>query len=267
MRTSAAGERVRGRGGTESRGRQVERTDAWRVGVLVGPPGVLHTNDVRAVQRLAGNGAAAALVAQREAMLAPVAVQESTRRSTPEPVDASVARRLPIGVRASVGRRAFEPPTVPVQRFGALEHKVLGDRATRGREIELAPGLKVTYGDLVSLGGDLFGSVEEVMDLAKVSGAGKGTRGEIVYAVNEEVRGKDQPKLKLGWDQSAKAAVKERYYKLAADNVTHFVNIDKGDTGLGVKARHAKRALRVRSPDRQEGTLPGQRRRFVPAEP
>ena len=69
-------------------------------------------------------------------------------------------------------------------------------------------------------------------------------RGEIVYAVNEEVRAKFQPKLALPWDDTAKQAVKERYYALAADNTTHFLNIDQGDIALSVKARHGKRKRR-----------------------
>ncbi len=152
------------------------------------------------------------------------------------PVPAADARR-PGGVR-----RAVRPPAratgARVQRFAEGEHKALGDTATGQRTIHLAPDMPVTYGDLVALGGDLFGSWEEIVRLARIPGITRGTRGEVWYAILIKVRanleGRSEKDAEAEWlgrafDRHAKAAVEARYAVLAAGNISHFANPREGD--------------------------------------
>jgi hypothetical protein len=127
-----------------------------------------------------------------------------------------------------------------VQRFGELEHKEIGDRAVPGVEFRVSPLVTLTYGDLVAMG-DYFNSPDEIVSLAATSGTGKGTIGEVYYAVFVSIRGEDEKKL-MGemFDQTAKEAVNERFYKLAATNVSHFPNPRSGDITMDPRVK-AKR--------------------------
>jgi hypothetical protein len=142
-------------------------------------------------------------------------------------------------------RRAGGPTTrraTTVQRFGESEHKFIGDRATKGATIALAPGVVVTHGDLVGLGGDYFGSFDELNDLVLKPGIKKGTRGEVMYALHVRIR--DEPEsLNMGklFDDSAKTAVMSRYYELASDNPEHFTNPLKGDAKLSTRTKATRR--------------------------
>jgi hypothetical protein len=126
-----------------------------------------------------------------------------------------------------------------IQRFDAGEHKAIGDAATEGRKVSLAPGLVVTYGDLVALGGDYFGDWETVVRLARVEGITEGTQGEIRYALTVKVRPSAEGSSKAAaekagmgklFDEKAKAAVERRYNDLALHNIPHFPNPKKGDS-------------------------------------
>ena len=129
-----------------------------------------------------------------------------------------------------------------VQRFGESEHKFIGDRATGGAKITLAPGVVVTHGDLVGLGGDYFDSFQQLMDLVKVPGLGKGTLGEVMYALRVRIRDEpEKPLMGKLFDESAKQAVMKRYYDLASDNPEHFTNPRKGDAALSTKEKATRR--------------------------
>ena len=120
-----------------------------------------------------------------------------------------------------------------LQRFVESEHKLIGDLgSTRGPQLppklELSPGFEVTYGDMVAMGGDWFGSVQQMLDLAKVPGPGAGTREEVEYVLTVEIHGhKDKEE---DFSEAARKAAKGRYYKMAADNSSHFLNPREGDT-------------------------------------
>jgi hypothetical protein len=139
-------------------------------------------------------------------------------------------------VRISPGPGGHAP--VSVQRFDEGEHKAIGDAAAGGRTIFLAPGMPVTYGEVVSLAGDYFGDWPTLRNLAKHEGITEGTRGEVWYAVLVKVRtnaeGTDEKKAEadgLGkfFDRKAKDAVNARFMSLAVNNIAHFPNPKKGD--------------------------------------
>src|SRR5262249_11682937 len=70
-----------------------------------------------------------------------------------------------------------------------------------------------------------FSSPDEIASLANTPGLTKNTIGEVYYALFVSVRGEDEAKL-MGkkFDKTAKDAVMERFYKLAAKNTAHFPN-------------------------------------------
>ena len=63
------------------------------------------------------------------------------------------------------------------------------------QDLELAPGLTITYGDAVAMG-DYFGSFKSMQDLARIPGKGIGTRGEVMYVLWAKIWGNK----KDNWD-------------------------------------------------------------------
>ena len=134
----------------------------------------------------------------------------------------------------------LRPQQTPVvARFAELEHKAIGDRALQNVRYSLAPLVQMTHGDIVAMG-DYFSSPDEIASLAKTPGMRKGTLGEVYYALYVKIQGKDEKPMMGEWfDKSAKEAVNERFYKLAAKNVSDFHSPRTGDTELdqGTKAK------------------------------
>ncbi len=105
----------------------------------------------------------------------------------------------------------------PVQRFGSDEHRQLGDAAAGGATINLDigdPQSPLTQGDLVALSGDYFGSPAEIMSLAN-DDAGK---AQIRWARYDSMHRGNPGSI----SDETKKAVKDRYYRLAAGNMSHF---------------------------------------------
>ena len=129
-------------------------------------------------------------------------------------------------------------PAPQVARFLESEHKMIGDLGAMNGPglaptLELAPGFTVTYGDMVALSGDWFGSVKQLTDLAGQEGKGPGTREEVEYVLAVEIHGEKQREKEFS-DDVIKAA-KKRYYTLAADNTSHFLNPEEGDRDREVR--------------------------------
>ncbi|GEM_PF-917331 len=107
-----------------------------------------------------------------------------------------------------------------VQRFGSKEHQLIGDEATGG-ELMLTmdigdPEHPLTYGQMVALAGDYFQSVEEIRALADP----KNPEGQaqIRWAREDGMGIKATPPV----SKEAETAAKNRYYALAAVNISHF---------------------------------------------
>ena len=118
------------------------------------------------------------------------------------------------------------------QRFEPGEHREIGDAATRTRHgqtqtVELAPGYRVSYGDMVAMGGDYFTSIDEMRFLAGRPGKGGGTREELDYVRIVKVHGRKEQKL--NFSKEAREAADRRFYRLLASNASHFVNPVEGD--------------------------------------
>lgn len=107
-----------------------------------------------------------------------------------------------------------------VQRFGSKEHRDIGDEAALGERMLTLdigdPQQPLTYGQIVALAGDYFESIEEMRSLADP----KNPEGQaqIRWAREDALGIKGGPPIS---DTAAKAA-KDRYYSLAAKNISHF---------------------------------------------
>jgi hypothetical protein len=108
-----------------------------------------------------------------------------------------------------------------VEQFGGSEHKDLGDKAAGPVATVItygSPPQALSFGDVVALAGDYFGSYSELADLNRTA---KG-RDEIAWArwhcLGLKASGVPEPPA----IKEQKKAVLDRYYALAAANVSHF---------------------------------------------
>ncbi|MDQ2687506.1 MAG: DUF4157 domain-containing protein, partial [Armatimonadota bacterium] len=105
-----------------------------------------------------------------------------------------------------------------IQRFESDEHQKLGDAGSGNAtlDIDFGDNIPVTYGQMVALAGDYFGSVEEIKRLAGNESGKQELRWARMHALNigSEPDGDEQT--------GAKRRVLNRYYSLAAANTSHF---------------------------------------------
>jgi hypothetical protein len=145
----------------------------------------------------------------------------------------------------SAGRIEGHAAPGSAQKFDSFEHKEIGDDATKGshgetKTVELAPGYRVSYGEMVALGGDFFGSIEQLRAIAAVPGRGAGTREEVEYLRRVKLphlSEDEQARLTKEFSEPAVAAADKRYYKLAASNASHFANPETGDAAKPVSEK------------------------------
>ncbi len=171
-------------------------------------------------------------------------VVESAREHGRDPRPPSRATAL-AALQRGAGNRAvtglLSPSDRPaVQRFGSREHRQIGDTAVAGTAVAGTvvagtvvagtagarqttnlrygdgPAEVLTYGEVVALSGDYFGSLSEMETLA----AGAAGREQIRYARWKALYGGQEPEPAVS--PAARTAVNNRYFDLAARNVSHF---------------------------------------------
>jgi outer membrane protein OmpA-like peptidoglycan-associated protein len=116
------------------------------------------------------------------------------------------------------GHREPAPAELVVSRFEGPEHRKLGD--STGATIDLGGGVVLTWGQVVAVAGDEYGSVEEL----RAAAATDEGRGRLLAALRHD--GTADP-VSVPWasDQQADAAKDKQgdeYLKLAAQNAVHF---------------------------------------------
>jgi outer membrane protein OmpA-like peptidoglycan-associated protein len=137
-------------------------------------------------------------------------------------------------VQRLVGRRAHPAP-VTVSRFEGHEHRDLGD-STRA-PIDLGNGVVLSWGQVVALAGDEFGSVEDLREAAKTEAG----RGRILAALRHD--GVADP-VSVPWAtdaaaEAAKEGQKDEFVRLAAGNAVHFAE----GGALSAWQSHHRRAI------------------------
>lgn len=129
----------------------------------------------------------------------------------------------------------IQPATVApgrvIQRFGAAEHKRIGDGPFGSGDpqmVKLTEDYSITYGEMIAMAGDHFESIGQMRQFAANSGTGADSREEIEYVRVVEINGKKGEKGRFS--DAAINSAKARYYKLAGGNDSHFLNPVAGDT-------------------------------------
>lgn len=160
----------------------------------------------------------------------------------------AAARGEPARISSGGAAGAAMPELVgiPIQCFGSQEHQSLGDTATGTASYDVGGGasdhFQLTHGDIVALSGDYFlagpgtsaaggrGQQDDLFQLASRAGnrgQAAGTRDEVIWTL-KMIRGNDArfaqggPWASYVFSDAVKAAVNERYQRLAAANTTHF---------------------------------------------
>ncbi|HSZ60714.1 MAG TPA: DUF4157 domain-containing protein [Terriglobales bacterium] len=137
-----------------------------------------------------------------------------------------------------------------LQRFASKEHQKLGEEAFGEGKTDLNVGNDTTYtqsgtkigppeylsyGEMVALAGDYFGSLEEMRDLAKTPFG----RAQIRWARWWALDGSSATEPLVG--EIVKKAVKDRYYTLASGNISHFSGGGTADATYQAQHREALR--------------------------
>src|SRR5215211_7557477 len=180
---------------------------------------------------------AAALVSRSGGTIGSTAVQRAESVLYLQHVvgNAIVGRRLKqFGHLAAPGRTA-------VQRFGAKEHREIGEQATNLKYIRLgSKGYVISYGEMIALAGDIFPDLAYMEDLANNPGKGPKSQEALDYAryikvgrddVNGGLPGTEKRYDKSSYSKETVKSVDEMYYTLAADNAKHFVSPHDKDIG------------------------------------
>jgi hypothetical protein len=122
-------------------------------------------------------------------------------------------------------------------RFAEREHKLIGDTAWRrrgdatGPQFELAPGVKLSYGDAVALG-DFFESFDRLKQIAGTPGKSAGTQGELRYVLWVDIWGNPEAdKMDRWYDAGAKFHREQLNAYFDSRNIGHFPNPVEGDLG------------------------------------
>jgi uncharacterized protein DUF4157/AMOP domain-containing protein len=180
------------------------------------------------------------------------------------------------------GQHAISQMKEPVlQRFGAEEHRSLGNEASNTMIVNIGgttpdTQFELQFGDVVALSADLF-EPHELRRLAAIPGnrgTRVNTRDEIIYALHS-VRASD-PRFAAGgiwagftFPQAVMTAVNNRYQRLAAANTAHFaaprgrdatgqpqpVSRAEGSAGMSYRDLHESAIITAYEAGRTQGTV------------
>jgi hypothetical protein len=138
-----------------------------------------------------------------------------------------------VGRLVEARRRAEVAGNPPVRRFGAAEHREIGELATNRKYVKLGTkGYTIGYGEMIALAGDIFPSLDYMENLANNPGTGPDSQEALDYARFILIKPDDVdgglPQAahkyeKSSYTEKTRKAVDDMYYNLAADNATHFV--------------------------------------------
>jgi hypothetical protein len=111
------------------------------------------------------------------------------------------------------------PDEAAFEEFGGDEHKAIGDRAAGNAQTDImygSPPRPLSFGDVVALAGDYFGSYSDLVDLARTP---KG-RIQLAWARWKclGLDAREEPPA----DAKQRKAVQDQYFLLASQNLSHF---------------------------------------------
>lgn len=156
------------------------------------------------------------------------------------PLPVAFRRAAMVELARQAGNRAVQRALPPVdrspvvQRFGAQEHLRLGD--TTGRVIDIGEGVELTFGQIVALAGDEFGSEQALANALKTPDGRAMIRAHLERA---GLPGPAKGSLPVPTAEQKSTASTE-YVTLAMDNSTHFAG---GGTAVEEWISHHARAV------------------------
>jgi len=121
-----------------------------------------------------------------------------------------------------------------VQRFVGHEHESIGN--VTGADVDLGGGVVLTWGEVVAIAGDEFGSIDELQTAATTEDGRRRIRAALEH---DEVRGPIPASLPAITNDDRKAQ-STQYLLLALKNVTHFA---EGGDALATWRSHHSQAL------------------------
>jgi hypothetical protein len=168
---------------------------------------------------------------EQEADAAAASVARSPDASAASPVPTSLVRRSSLTIDAVVGQPTAPqlaaassqidtagPPQPVLQRFGSEEHRDIAHEAVGSVQLSLDigdPAHPLLYEEMVALAGDLFLGLDQMKELAKSDDGKAQIRFAREYALKA-------PKADPPVSDDVKKAVKDRYFTLVANNISHF---------------------------------------------
>lgn len=118
--------------------------------------------------------------------------------------------------RVLAGRAVTRAVPAVVQRWGSAEHMALGD--VTGIQIDIGDGVQLSFGQVMALAGDEFGTLEELMAATKTADGRAMIRAHLEQA---EIPGTAASMLPAPTPAQKEKASGE-YVALAMENTTHF---------------------------------------------
>jgi hypothetical protein len=117
-----------------------------------------------------------------------------------------------------------------IRRFDSEEHMELGQEGSSGphgeiKMVQLADDYYIQYPEMVAMA-DYFESIAQMRQFAAKNEKGAGTREEIEYIRTVKLHHQDGQ-----FSEEAKTAADKRYYDLALQNRSHFLNPTVADLG------------------------------------
>jgi len=182
--------------------------------LTVGPAGDSHEQEAEAV----ASTVARSLDSGPAVSSDPGGIRRTVGTATDNPdavmvIQQSDGRSVDVADAATDGRGGW------IQRFGSDEHRDIGNAASGGATLDLDIGDAAhpfAYGELVALAGDYFESIAQIREFAQ-PGNPEG-QAQIRWARFDKLHAGDPGAI----SQAVKDAVKDRYYRLAANNMSHF---------------------------------------------
>ena len=119
------------------------------------------------------------------------------------------------------GLSEFHDAGDQLEGFMGSEHRDLGDTVVKNVKTSIVydeKGTTLTFGEMIALAGDHFGDYFEMKELSRTPVGRQRLLWARWYAMESNDK-KNEPNV----PQSVKAWVMEKYYKLASENIPHFL--------------------------------------------
>ena len=124
------------------------------------------------------------------------------------------------GTPSPVRELAGEDEAPPFESFTGPEHRDIGDKASGGEVTTIVygpAGRRLTFGEMVAMAGDWFGTYDEMAELARTA-AGRTRLAWARWAALDKPKGEREPPA----PKEVQKSVRQCYYKLASQNISHF---------------------------------------------